>query len=126
MRSINPISLSALALLVAALHGSAVRAEVRLQGPADAIQLEAHDATVAEILEALHARFDMSFRGPVPSRQISGTYDGPIRHILSRVLDGYNYMIVSHGATIEAVMLGAESVGQSPAQPAAIPHRRAD
>ena len=94
---------------MAALHGSAVRAEIRLQGPADAIQLEAHDATVAEILDALHARFDMRFRGPIASRQISGTYGGPIRHILSRVLDRYNYMIVSHGASIEVVLLSAAS-----------------
>ena len=111
MRSISPIPLSIVALLVAALHGNAVRAEVRLQGTVEAIHLEARDAALGEILEALHARFDVRFRGP-------------IRHILSRVLNGYNYMIAFHGATIEAVMLGGESVGQ--AAPAPIPRRRAD
>lgn len=124
MRSISPIPLSIVALLVAALHVNAVRAEVRLQGTVEAIHLEARDATLGEILEALHARFDVRLRGPIPSRQISGTYDGPIRHILSRVLDGYNYTIAFHGATIEAVTLGAESVNQ--AAPAPIPRRRAD
>ena len=63
MRSISPMVLPIAGVLLASLHCSCVGAEIRVQGQAGDIHLEAHDATVAEILAVLGDRFALHYRG---------------------------------------------------------------
>src|SRR6185437_12528137 len=56
---------------------------------AGALVVEAHDATVRQVLEALSTSNKIVFRdSPALSRVITGTYSGTLDHVLSRVLDG--------------------------------------
>jgi hypothetical protein len=113
------------AVLVAALHGSALGAEIRVQGSADDVRVEARDATAAEILAALADHFAVSYRGATESRGLTATFEGPLRDVVKRVLEGYNYVINSRGNGLEVIVVSPESATAVP-PPAPVGHRRED
>jgi hypothetical protein len=84
-------------LLVAVTLGASAaggRAEVSVHGDRDAVRLEASKAPLSEVLSALESQFAIRHRTSVPLDQsISGTYRGSVRHVLSRLLGGFNYYI---------------------------------
>jgi len=88
---------------------SRVAAEVRIAGSADAIQIEAYNASLDEILGKLRAEFGLQIRAnEAVQARISGTYRGSLRTVVSRLLDGYNYVIErksEHGA-LNVIVLG--------------------
>jgi hypothetical protein len=89
----------ALAILsVAVTLGASVacgRAEVSIQADRAVVHLEASKAPLSEVLSALESKFSIRHRTSVPLDQsISGTYRGSVRHVLSRLLGGFNYYIV--------------------------------
>jgi hypothetical protein len=82
-------------LAVAVTLAVPARAEVRIvESRADALVIETRDATVREVLDALAAKRLIDFRGSEAlSRPVSGTYSGPPRRVISRLLDGYDHVI---------------------------------
>ena len=127
VRTLSPKALSIVGLILAALHPSSARAEVSVQGPATDVRVEAHDATVADILTALGGRFELHFRGLPAGRPVTATFAGPLRRVLARVLDGYDYVIESQGNGVEVIVLGAGAPRPAlPAVPATIVTRRVD
>ena len=121
MRSVRPSALSIAGLLVAALHCSFVRAEVRVQGEVRDVHVEAQGATVAEILAALGERFALHYRGTTGDRGLTATFEGPLRRVVVRVLDGYNYVIREGGDGLEVIVLSTQSPNAVPAPPFAPP-----
>jgi hypothetical protein len=113
------------AVLVAALHGSAVGAEIRVQGSADDVRVEARDATRAEILAALADHFAVSYRGETESRGLTATFEGPLRDVVKQVLAGYNYVINSTGNGLEVVVVSPES-DKAVTPPRPVGHGRED
>ena len=109
MRSIRPIVLPIAGVLLVALHCHGVRAEIRVQGSAGDVRLEARDATVADILAALGERFALRYRGIPASSGITATFAGPLRRVVARVLTGYNYVIADHPEGLEVIVLSAGS-----------------
>jgi len=109
MGRVESATLSIAALLVAVPLGQAIGADVRVQGSADAIRVEARDATATEILAALASRFALSYRGSTDSRGFNGTFKGPLREVVKRVLDGYNYVINTKDNGLEVVVVGPAS-----------------
>jgi hypothetical protein len=107
VRGIRSIPFSIVGVLLAALASNSVRAQIRVQGPVENIRLEAHDATVEEILAVLRARFDLHYRDTALNRRVTATYEGPLRKILVRVLDGYDYVIGPKGGKIEIIVVNA-------------------
>ena len=70
------------------------RAEVSIHGDRAGVHLEASKASLSEVLSALESAFPIRHRTSVPLDQsISGTYRGSVRHVLSRLLGGFNYYI---------------------------------
>jgi hypothetical protein len=128
VRSISPIPLSIIGLLMAALAGNFARAEVRVQGSVENVRLEASDATAAEILVALGERFKLRFRGRTANLRVTGTYEGPLRRILARVLDGYDYVVEPHAANIDVIVLntGTPRHARPAPPPPPIVRRRVD
>lgn len=58
------------------------------------VKIEAHDASVGEVLEALKASHLIEFRASKAlSRVVTGTYSGTLSQVLSRLLAGYNYFL---------------------------------
>jgi hypothetical protein len=115
MRRIKSIALPIAGLLLAALHCNGVRAEIRVQGGADDVRVEARDATVADILAALAERFALRYRGTPDGPSITATFEGPLRRVVVRVLAGYNYIIAARGDGLEVIVLSAGSPYAVPA-----------
>jgi hypothetical protein len=118
MARIASTALSIAAVLVAALPGRAVGADIRVQGSADAVRVEAHDATRSEILAALAGRFALSYRGATDGRGLTATFEGPLREVVKHVLEGYNYVINTRDDGLEVTVVSRESnVALSPPRP---------
>jgi hypothetical protein len=102
-----------LAVLSAVSAGPA-RAEVRVEGSVRAATIEATDASVDDVLAALHDRFGVSYRGPSnPTRRITGTFEGPLTRILPRMLSGYDFVIRNNGGTLDIDVLSAGTSRQA-------------
>ena len=95
-------------LLIAA-HTALARAEIHITGSASNVHVDARDATVAGVLAALAERFGLRVFGTVRDRRISADFDGSLRQVIKRVLDGYNYVIGPRGDRIEVMVLGTAS-----------------
>jgi hypothetical protein len=82
-------------------------AEVRLSGTEDNIVLQAENATVPEILTSIQAAFNLKIelRGST-DRQFTGTYRGPVRRVLFRLLEGTDHVIRSAPGEMSIVLLG--------------------
>jgi hypothetical protein len=89
------LALVVLSLVVTLAASAAVaRTQVSIRGDRAGVQLEADDAPLAEVLSALQTAFAIGYRTTVPLDQsISGTYRGPLRNVLSRLLDGFTYYV---------------------------------
>jgi hypothetical protein len=124
VRGIALVSPAIVGLLLALAAGP-LHAEVRVQGSADDVRIDARDATIIEILEALHAHFALHYRG-TSSRRVTASYQGPLRRVLARLLDGDDYVIEPKGEQIEVIVVssGTPRVAAPPAAPAAMVRRR--
>jgi len=72
-------------------------AEVRVveSGPGTLV-VEARDATVEQVLEALSESRNFEFHtSRALTRVLSGTYTGTLPRVLARVLDGYDHVVQS-------------------------------
>ena len=115
MRSSTPVALPIAALLLATLHGHGASAEVRVQGSADEVRVEAHGATVAEIFAALGEHFAVRYRGAPADASLTATFEGSLRHVVVRVLEGNDYVITPRADGLEVIVLGrAPSAASSP------------
>jgi hypothetical protein len=80
---------------------------VRVRGDMAAVRLDARRTTIADVLSALNAAFDISYRSAIVlDEEINGTYAGSLRRVISRVLDGYNYVIKQGDAKLDVIILG--------------------
>ena len=102
---------SIVAALVVALPGHAIGADIRVQGSENAVRIEAHDATRDEILAALASRFALRYRGATDNRTQTVTFEGSLRQVVRRVLDGYNYVMSTNNkdGVLEVVVVSPES-----------------
>jgi hypothetical protein len=103
----------ALSVALACVAGCA-NAEVQLSGTQDNVVLRANNATIAEILSGMSATFNLRIElTGAPGRQFTGAYTGPLRRVLSRLLDGEDYVITSTAGGMNIVLLGQKSAGRS-------------
>lgn len=82
-------------LVVAVLGVSApAYAEVKIDGDAASLKVEAKDARISEVMKALGA-FNVKLRMPRQlDRPVSGSYSGRLREVLTRILDQQNYNFI--------------------------------
>jgi hypothetical protein len=96
----------AVAALACGLATSAV-AEVRVEGNLNALRITAGGEPLSEILSAFGARFPVEYRTSVPlDAAINGAYSGSLSQVVSRLLDGYNYVIKQDSALTEILVFG--------------------
>jgi hypothetical protein len=87
-----------LALLLPDISISA-NAEVAVTGPINAVQVDARNSSVAEILTALGATFDVRYRASTDlNRPVTGTFKGPVLKVMSGLLKDYDYVVKSSAA----------------------------
>ena len=123
MVRIASAALSIAALLLAAPPSHAIGADVRVQGSTDAVRVEAHDATRGEILAALAERFALSWRGATDSSSLTATFEGSLREVVKRVLEGYNCVISTKDGRLEVVVVSPGSAVAVP-PPRPVPRGR--
>jgi len=127
MRRMRLIALPIAGLLLAALRCSNVHAEVRVEGEARDLRLEARDATVDEILAALGERFALRYHGISGGRAVTANFEGPLRRVVARVLEGYNFVIRERGDGLDVTVLNTSSPYAVPAPafaPPTVPSKR--
>jgi hypothetical protein len=125
MRSSTLVALPIAGLLLATLYGGYAGAEVRVQGSADDVRVEAHGAIVAEIFAALGQRFAVRYRGTPASASLTATFEGPLRRVVVRVLEGNDYVIKRASDGLDVILLGpASSAATSAASPGIVVRQR--
>ena len=96
-----------LAAVFACALATGAHAEVRVEGTAQTLRVTARDETVSGVLAALAARYDVKVRAGAPLDAAAHTvYSGPLREVLARVLDGYNYVLRNDGQATEVIVFG--------------------
>jgi hypothetical protein len=102
------IRLVAIGLFYSAMHTAAfAAADVQKRG--QGFLLTAENASAKDALDAL-SKFDVKYTMRSDNgRRISGQYSGEINHLLTRILDGYDYIVTHSQNQIEVVVLGLSS-----------------
>ena len=83
------------------------RAETIITGVPDDLTLEARDASIQDVLEALGTKFGLRYRNIAAiERRFDGTYEGSLHRVMTRLLDGSSYVMSTGGGQIEVIMVG--------------------
>lgn len=98
-------------------------APLQLQGRATALRLDLHQTTITDVLSALRTAFRIKYRSSIPLNEpLNGTYTGSLEYVITRVLNGYNYVIKQDSAKLNLIIFG--KVGErAVANPGLIPLR---
>ena len=106
-------ALVGLAATMALLAPAAAGTEVR--GGADDMQIQADNASIREVLDALAGDFKVRYRlPPHVSRTVTGLYSGTLHQVLGRILDGHDYIVEASDDGVRVVVLGASgAAGQA-------------
>jgi len=124
LRKIHASILLSATLVASFLCVHSVRGEVRVAGDTEAVQVEARDAPVQEVLAALNASFGLQYRGAASlDRRISGTYEGSLQRVVRRLLDGYDFIVKMDARTVEVVIIGVAAPWARPPVAAPLPSK---
>ena len=94
--------------------GGAGLAQVRVDGKPEMIHVEASDATVQEILAALHDKFKLRYRSDdaLETRK-TGVFDGPLQRVTGRILERYDFAIKITSQGIDVLVLRQKQPGKT-------------
>ncbi len=83
-------------------------AEVHVEGSPAVVRVSTSRDTISDVLSALAATFDVRHRTAIPlDAAADATYSGSLQQVISRLLDGYNYMVKTDDSkTTEIVVFG--------------------
>ncbi len=103
-------AVATVAFALACITASQATAEIQLFGSTDDIVLRAKNATVAEFLSGLQSAFHVkiSLIGS-STRRFTGVYSGSMRRVLSRLLDGTDYVIEPDADGLLVRIIGASA-----------------
>src|SRR6266700_7029190 len=67
---------------------------VRVEGPPDAVHVEARDVPLRKVLDELQAKFNLRYRADDGlDTAVTGNFHGSLRRVVVRVLDGYDFVM---------------------------------
>ena len=92
-------------------------AATEVRGHAGEMQLLAENASIAEVLKALSGTFKLTYKLPPNiNRFVTGFYRGSLHQVLSRILDGNDYVVgVSDNGTEVIVLRASGATFPAPA-----------
>jgi hypothetical protein len=94
-------------ILVTVLLSATAKTETLLTGSRADLRIAITDASVAEVLAALEAKFDVNFRARAPlDHHVSGSYSGSLQSVVSRILNGYDFIIKTEAEHLEVIVIG--------------------
>ncbi len=83
------------------------QAEVHVAGGPAAIRITTDQDAVSDVLSALGTNFNIRYRAAAPlDAPADATYSGSFRQVLSRLLDGYNYVMKVGRDSTEIIVYG--------------------
>src|SRR5713101_1293146 len=95
-------------------------AEVHVEGSPSAVRVTTSQDAVSDVLSAFSATFNVRYRTAIPlDARALATYSGSFGQVISRLLDGYNYVIKTNQETTEIVVYGKR--GEVTIPPPALP-----
>jgi len=96
-------------LLSSLLTVKPASAAADVQGTENDLHVNARNATIVEILDALKSRFQFTYQlRSYNTHALTGIYSGrSLRETLERILDGNNFILKSSEHGLELVVLGA-------------------
>jgi hypothetical protein len=87
-------------------------AQVQVGGQPEAVHIEAKDATLREVLDALHANFKLGYRtNDGLDTRMTGTFNGPLQQVAARVLNGYDFVMKITPQGIDILILRQNEAG---------------
>jgi hypothetical protein len=91
-----------------------------VHGELSAVKLELRGTPVSAALAELLTTYGVSYTSSIAlSETRDGTYAGSLRHVISRLLDGYNYIIKREGLNLHVVIFAMKG-DRAIALPAAV------
>jgi hypothetical protein len=82
-------------------------ADVRIEGSQTALRVTTSRDTIGDVLAAFGAPFNVKYRSAVPlNAAANATYSGSVGQVISRLLDGYSYMIKKNEDATDIVIYG--------------------
>src|SRR5215470_10094806 len=97
----------AMAMALSCDLASIACAEVRVEGSLTAVRVTTNQDSVADVLSAFAATFNVKYRTAIPLDTVANaTYTGSFGQVVSHLLDGYNYVVKRDRETTEIVILG--------------------
>lgn len=110
---------AAVAALACSL-ATAASAEVHVEGDLSALRVTTSGDALSDVLSAVGVRLPVKYRTSVPlNAEIKGAYSGSLSQVVSRLLDGYNYVIKQDRELTEIIVLGKR--GEAAVVPEVVP-----
>jgi hypothetical protein len=110
-RTVNALCIE---IWAAVLMAAPALAETQVRGSLEAVTVEAKNSSVEEILAALGRAFNIRHQSSARlDKQRSGTYAGSLSQVVSRVLEGYNFVLKTENGHTVVTVLGASSAAQA-------------
>jgi hypothetical protein len=83
------------------------QAAAKVSGDAQAVSVEAQNSSIDEILVALGQKFNLRYRSSGDlNNTITGTYQGTLRRVVARLLEGRNFVMRSGPDGLEVIVFG--------------------
>jgi hypothetical protein len=114
---------AAIVLSVAlAIASTPVLAEIQVRGNPEAVTIEARDTSIEEALAALSRAFDMDYQSSVDlDKRLYGTYVGSLSRVVTRILQGYNFVLKTDNGSIAVTVVGTPNASRANPAPHALP-----
>jgi hypothetical protein len=98
------------------------RAEVQVEGSPAAVRVTTSEDAISDVLVAFAKTFNVQYRTAIPlDAAANATYSGSFGQVISRLLDGYNYVIKKDQETTEIVVFGRRGEVAIPAPKPKVP-----
>jgi hypothetical protein len=83
------------------------QAEVHVAGSPAAVRITTNQDAISDVLSALVTTFNIRYRAAVPlDAAADATYSGSFTQVVSRLLDGYNYVMKVDRDSTEVIVYG--------------------
>jgi hypothetical protein len=99
-------------------------ADVHVEGGPAAVRVRTDQGAISDVLAAFAGKFRVTYRTAIPlDAAADASYAGSVGQVISRLLDGYNYVVKKDGEATEITVFGrrGEVVIPPPAPKAAPP-----
>ena len=108
------ISITWVGILAAALLASlstAVRAQIKVEGPSDAVSIDVVNAPLRDVLAALQTRFGLRYRSnDALDTERTVKLHAPLHRVIARLLEGYDFVVMVAPDGIDVLILQPSAI----------------